>query len=188
MRIGSSIDVEGSARAVAVNVRRETFAVTGSTLDHLRRAVAMLAPRRAGAAHAAYTAWEVRWSYSPAIEERGFCAADVRVDVDVVCTFPRWRPPSSAAGVVVHRWIAYVEALEVHEQGHVDLAVQAAVAVHQALQTLAVHPSARALQRAAEEVAGAVLDDFRGREAAYDVATGRGAHQGVCLDGDAAGS
>ena len=188
MRIGSPIDVERGARAITVNVRRETFAVTGSTLGHLRRAVAMLAPRRAGAAHAAYTAWEVRWSYSPAIGEHGCRAADVRVDVDVVCTFPRWRPPSSAAGAVVDRWTAYLEALEVHEQGHVNLAVQAAVAVHEALQTLAVHPSASALQRAAEEVARGVLEDFCGREAAYDAATGQGAHQGVRLDGDAGGS
>lgn len=178
----SSREEAASSPPVSVNVRWETFTVVGSTLEHLCRAIEMLAPRRAGALHGAYTAWEVRWSYAPARNEHGYRASDARVTVNVQCTLPRWRPPASTAAPLVDRWSSYLDALEVHEQGHIDLAVAAGAAVQEALQALTPCSSTAALERSAEETTSAVIEEFRRREVDYDVATEHGALQGVRLD------
>jgi predicted secreted Zn-dependent protease len=173
-----------SHQGLSVLVRRETYTIAGSRLDHLQRAVLLLGPRRNGVVHPAFTDWEVRWSYAPEHGAFDVRATDPQVVAEVTCTFPIWRPPSSVSVDLVSCWAAYLDALERHEQGHVDLGGAAATAIYEALRTLSPYATPGALQSAAESAVTAVLEEMRARERAYDEATGHGATQGVLLDGD----
>jgi predicted secreted Zn-dependent protease len=171
-----------SATGPSILLHRETYTVAGSRLDQLQRAVMLLGPRRKGAVHPAFTDWEVRWSYAPERGPFGVRVADPEVVAEVTCTLPAWRSPSSAPADLVSHWAGYVDALERHEQGHIDLARAAATAIHEALRTLPPCATEAALLAAAEATVAAALAEIRAREHAYDEATGHGAAQGVSLD------
>jgi predicted secreted Zn-dependent protease len=174
---------QASATGPSVVLHRETYTIAGSCLDQLQRAVMLLGPRRHGAVHPAYTDWEVRWSYAPDRGPFGARVVDPQVVAEVTCTLPAWRPPSSTPADLISRWANYVDALERHEQGHIDLARAAATTIHEALRTLPPGATEAALLAAAEDAVDAVLVEIRARERAYDEATGHGATQGVSLDG-----
>jgi predicted secreted Zn-dependent protease len=108
-----------------VAVERASYPVVGATADALRAVIQTLGPTRAGRTFAAFTDWEVSWDYSIETGEERLRVSDVGVTVRAVVTVPRWRPPRSATAALVEQWRQYLAAIDLHEQGHVNLAVEA---------------------------------------------------------------
>jgi predicted secreted Zn-dependent protease len=170
-----------AATGVLVNLRRNPYLVVGSTAQQLRTVLSALGPVRGGQRFGAFTDWEVAWRYrhSEAAEGRRIC--EVTIDLSVRIAMPRWCPPRSAPAGLVAAWEAYVAAVELHEQGHVALAVDAGAAVRRRLLELPALGSSAALDAAARTAAEEALRDARERELAYDRETCHGAAQGVRL-------
>jgi predicted secreted Zn-dependent protease len=165
-------------------IERATYPITGSTSAEIRTLLHTLGPTRNGCTFAAFTDWEVSWTYSVAPLPEGVHLAAARVDVRALVTVPRWRPPRSALAALIARWRQYRAAIELHEQGHVNLAVDAGRCVLARLETLPAFPSEQELQRAVDAAARAEIAAALDRERVYDEASGHGASQGVHLDGD----
>jgi predicted secreted Zn-dependent protease len=138
-----------------------------------------LGPRRGGRAFGAYTDWQVAWRYAIETTPGGVRVGEVSVDVRAAVVVPRWRPPRSAPAELAAQWSRYVAAIELHEQGHVDLAVAAGRAVLVGLEGLPTFAGPDALRRAADALAEAEVEQVRARERAYDDASRHGASQGV---------
>jgi predicted secreted Zn-dependent protease len=105
----------------------------------------------------------------------------VSVDLAVTFTLPRWDATADAPAALIERWGGYLAALTHHEEGHRDIAVDAANDVLGAIEALPVHATCRGFERAADAAAHAVVERYRDLQIAYDDATGHGATQGAVL-------
>ncbi len=148
-----------------VDVREETFSVLGSTREQLASSIAAVARPHGAGRHAAVTTWTISWEVVGRV---------ARVCAEIVVVTPRWRPSRFAPVELLEEWSRFVAALRAHEQGHVDLAVEAAKALQGALDAL---PRADADE--ARRLASSILDHARGRELRYDADTLHGARQGA---------
>ena len=164
-----------------VAVDRSSYPVAGSTALALRAVIGALGPTRHGETFAAFTDWEVEWSYAVTPGPGGVQVAGVRVKVHARVVVPRWRPPRSAPQALVAAWQRYTDAIEVHERGHVNLAVEAGRTVLGHLEALPACAGAQALKQAVEAAAEAAIAAAREQERRYDEVSGHGATQGVRL-------
>lgn len=181
-RSGSDMSCERAwSDSVRLTTKRGFYPVVGSTLPILMAVSKAMGPRRGGVAHAAFTDWEVRWTYSCKVSPAGWIVGDLAVVVDATVTLPIWTQPRSASADVVGAWRRYVSALEVHEEGHTRLATLAGWAVDRSLRRLSPAPTPTQIEALAARTGADVLDGFRKLERAYDQKTKHGATQGVEL-------
>jgi predicted secreted Zn-dependent protease len=162
-----------------ISITRSSYPVVGSTVGELRAVIEALGHSRGSGTFAAFTDWEVAWDYSIEGAAGEFRATVPRVGVRATITIPRWRPPRSAALALREQWCRYLAAIELHEQGHVALAIEAGRGVITRLEGLPLFADAQALRRAADAAARAAIAAARARENVYDEETGHGATQGA---------
>jgi predicted secreted Zn-dependent protease len=160
---------------VAVSTSTNDYEISGVTENDLRAQMDALGP----SGFDAYTAWLVRWTYPDVASDAGCAAGPVKVSVLIVYTFPQWDAPPDAPADLVEKWNAYVAALQLHEEGHKDIALEAGNEVRKALSALKAYPSCEALRQSADAAGESVLDKYRRQEAQYDQTTDHGATQGA---------
>lgn len=170
---------------VTTRVGEQPFAVTGSTVPAIRRALQLLGPQREVGGRwrrfGAYTDWEVRWRL--AHQTTGAMVRPMEITVEVVAelTLPRWHAPRSASPEVCAKWSRYLDAVRRHERRHVTIAEAAGEAVASALSALPATNGVADLASTATALATERLGAFRALELAYDVETDHGATEGVAL-------
>ncbi|HKP74032.1 MAG TPA: DUF922 domain-containing protein [Longimicrobiaceae bacterium] len=154
------------------------YAVTGTTAPELAVAMRRQAPPEGGYGRARWgVSWTMRWE--PAIGMGRAChitAANVTLRTEV--RMPHWDPPPGASPELVAQWRSFIDALRVHENGHLEIAVQAQREVERTLRRTEA-PSCTQMQSVGNQAAERVLAELRGRERAYDERTRHGATQGA---------
>lgn len=135
----------------------------------------------------ATTAWKVRWHFPFERNTEGCTTGDVTVDLTVTYTLPRWeRSSSNASATVANQWDRYIQALELHEDGHADFGRRAARRIQSTLQSIPAQASCDALQKTANAEGQRILVDMRPEEREYDRRTQHGATQGTAFFRDLA--
>ena len=156
------------------------YPVGGNTVAEINTQIGKCKPPSAGR-YAAITRYSLNYSYTASKQADGLCRlARVSVGIHVAVALPGWTPGPGAAPGLADAWQAYVAALTLHEQGHVDRDVQSAQQLRSDLEalgesdcaTLNVQVSALAT-KSGVALAQANLD--------YDNETGHGATQGAVL-------
>jgi predicted secreted Zn-dependent protease len=99
--------------------------------------------------------------------------------VDITFVFPQWDISTNATPGLVDKWNKYIVALELHEKGHKEIAIEAGYEIGEVLNALTSYPSCDELERAADIAAEEILEQYRQREVVYDQETEHGATQGV---------
>ncbi len=163
-----------------VSISQMGYPVDLADATDLHEALTAASPIRIHGGHS-LTRWSVRWrSFWRA--DNGLCRMQrVSTEVDIEHTLPdAVRLPRRSA--LRQRYTDYLAALRAHEQGHADLAVQAAREIEQALMAVPPHPDCDGLSAAANRRGNAIIDQTRARERAYDEATGRGRATAASLD------
>lgn len=160
---------------------RASYPLTGSTLRELRGLIGVLGPTRGGRSYGGFTDWRIDWWFDVEAEQAAARVAGVRVEVRTHTLLPRWRPPGSAPETLRAEWGRYLAALETHERGHVNLAVEAGRNMLARLERLAGFGGLDALQEAAKDTAASVLASAHEQERAYDIGSEHGALQGARL-------
>lgn len=151
------------------------YRVAGSTADELRVQMDRSRPGNFDA----HTEWYVSWSY-PYSEAEGSCTTGpVTISVNITFTLPQWNTPANASEDLVDRWNAYLAALQVHEDGHKGIGIEAANEILQAMNALPAYRFCEELKQAADAAGERVLSEYRQREAIYDQTTNHGATQGA---------
>ncbi len=175
----STMAAQGATqRDLYVEVRTKEYAIAGATAAELNVEIERAGPRSHGKVWAGHTGSDLRWTWRSLPRGEECAMEEVRVRLLVDVTLPRWDPPPAAALALVSRWGEYMDALRLHEDGHVALARQEAEAVHDSL--LAVRtPSCDGSDEAADAVAARLRERFRARQEEYDRETGHGRTQGA---------
>lgn len=177
--IGAVIPATGHAEP-EVEIDTIYYDVEGRTADEVRRDMDWESPfREAGRNFVAATKWHVNWRYR-SWETRNSCTltrVDTRVRISV--TLPRLLRPELLDPALQSRWQQYVEALQRHEQGHVDLALQAARDVEERIAAIPPQASCAALRDAVDRIGDEVIAQYHARERAYDRETDHGMNTGA---------
>ncbi|MCC6523640.1 MAG: DUF922 domain-containing protein [Polyangiaceae bacterium] len=165
---------------VTTRIRERSYRVVGSDAQTLRRCVELLGPPiegREGRGCAAYTRWQVRWSYQAREARDGhgaFRPEDVRIACDATMTLPHWDAPPGAPVALVTLWQEVLVELRAHEEGHVRIGIETAHDVLRAITATPAAPSEAALRA---EVAGridAAIASRREAERRYDATAALG--------------
>jgi predicted secreted Zn-dependent protease len=158
-----------------------TYQVTGDSADDLVAAMEAKHLRdEAGDSAFALTTWSIRWTYRFVDAVGGGCGltgAEVIVEVDVL--IPSWTPPATADATTVDRWGRFINALEVHERGHVQNGLDRAGEIAVALSTIEPEATCPALEDAADAATGAIIKKGNDFDRTYDDQTNHGATQGA---------
>jgi predicted secreted Zn-dependent protease len=165
---------------VFISTSRVFYNIAGSTADQLRSQMNQHGYRDDDGNHwDAYTDWYVSWSYTYSQNTEGCSAVDIQVEVDITFIFPIWDMPSNVSQDLATKWDDYVTSLQIHEDGHRDIAVQAACGILEELNSLQSYGYCSEFEQAADVTAEQILNLYREMESDYDQETGHGLSQGV---------
>lgn len=129
---------------------------------------------------AANTRWRLAWNFRVEAPPRGTCRlASATASLDITMNLPRWQPPRDAPPALVHQWQTFATAVRHHEDGHRDIAVDAAHAILDRVSKVAPASDCGKLKRSLGRVADATLREYRDKESSYDVTTLHGQAQGA---------
>jgi len=105
---------------------------------------------------------------------------DVSTSVNLTYTMPRAISLPRAEGLR-RSYQGYYKALLLHEQGHGDIAIQAARAIEVQLRKIRKHRNCDGISRSADVKAREILRIYRAANRAYDRQTDHGFTQGVSI-------
>lgn len=135
------------------------YTVTGSTANEIRSSLNQNRP----GSYDAWAQWYFTWS--------GCQEGGVQVNYTITVDFPQWSPPPDPSSALVQSWNRYIHALALHEQGHVDLVMEA---VPNFIETLQNVPCDQI-----NATANAMLAEINQANVEYDEETDHGATQGA---------
>lgn len=163
----------------SVNEKTECYEVHGATAWEIRKA--MNEARRAlhNQEYDAATEWHVRWTYETSRSRKLYRLASVETKTEIIVTLPKWVPPKEPSKRLVEKWTAYEEALKRHEQGHKEVALEAAAEIRRRVKEIEPRPTRKELADAVFDVASKVLVEYRKKDLQYDWRTNHGAGQGA---------
>ncbi len=127
-----------------------------------------------------YTTWNVQWQYRWYEESNGRCAITSNtISIQAEITLPELRsgPPDQQ-----ERFTTYVNALELHELGHVHFGRAAAQEIDRRIRDFPAMQSCGLLEQEIEKMAQQVLEAARQKEREYDHKTQHGRTQGAWLE------
>jgi predicted secreted Zn-dependent protease len=173
--VGADGKVTYSDRGCAAGAKRTAVGVDTSLSDATIEYYDVPAP----GGHRGRADWHVSYTYRQKSLGDGRCAVEsVSTKLDLKVRLPRWNPPADAPAALVGKWGRYMDALRVHEAGHLqtgrDLASNFKAAA------LGMGPTdCGALGAAVRARFDGLLGQANARDRDYDAQTRHGATQGA---------
>jgi len=135
--------------------------------------------RRGGQVFHGYTRWNIRWNFRWDTNVQGRCAiTEVKTALSVYMQLPALDESTARRRT---EFDDYLPALRLHEEGHRQIATQAARRIDQAIFSLQPMRSCQALETEANRRGYEILNAANAKDDAYDVDTKHGCTQGACL-------
>lgn len=155
--------------------------IVGNSQDALAAALKQVGATNASGDHfAASTRWQLRWNFRVEQHPGASCAlASAKTELDIHMTLPRWMPPANAPPALVKRWNTFADALRNHEDGHRDIAVEAARVVTDRVANAQPEKDCGTLKKQLGRIADDTLREYHDKESSYDVTTLHGETQGA---------
>lgn len=119
----------------------------------------------------ATTFWKITWKISPLIREAKCSIGTAEVHVVVTFTMPNWVNEISGGDTLKKRWRQYYSALQDHENGHKQLAIDGAHEIDRKIMLLKPRPNCDALVKAANALGKRILVEIRQRNDDFDLTT-----------------
>ena len=162
-----------------VQIGKQYYAVSGATADSIYEDMIWQSPfRRSGRDYVAETSSHFNWKYTT-LETRASCTiTDVEVEVVITVTLPQLQNPEKIDQALLENWQQYVESVRVHEQGHVDFAIEAAYELEQKIRVIPSQASCSVLEDIIRQTGKTVLDKYTARDEAYDNESAHGINTG----------
>jgi len=127
--------------------------------------------------HTARTDWYLSYTYRTRSASSGCTVESVSTKLDLKVRMPRWTAPSNASADLVRRWDRYLDALRVHEAGHLQTGRDFESNFRRA--TSSMSADCAALGSAVRPRFDSLLEQARQRDRDYDAQTRHGATQGA---------
>jgi predicted secreted Zn-dependent protease len=132
-----------------------------------------------GKKYASVTSWNVTWNYGYRRVPQGCSTDSFTTTVEITFRYPKWVRPEDAPQPLVDAWDTYMEKLIIHENGHRDMAVQAAADLTRDVSELPAAPSCVELDRKVRELGRERIANLNVLEKEYDATTSHGTTQGA---------
>lgn len=170
----------GAVIAPRVTESCEYYEVTGQDEKELRDQLTQHGNTwRDGKKYDSVTAWRVKWDYGYQQAE-GTCGVEVfRASLDITFRYPKWVRNDDAPRLLTEKWDSYLQNLVMHEQGHRDLAVEAAADLSRAVAGLPPARSCAELDRQVRRLCHERMKQLNRDSEAYDEGTVHGFAQGA---------
>jgi predicted secreted Zn-dependent protease len=108
------------------------------------------------------------------------CTADsIRVTIAINIRYPKWVRTDDAPQPLVEKWDGYMKNLIMHENGHRDMAVEAAAELSRAVAALPPASSCAELDRDVRALSRERMEKLNADEKGYDETTSHGKTQGA---------
>jgi predicted secreted Zn-dependent protease len=121
--------------------------------------------------------WRLNYGYDRA---PGACAVDsFRVALEITYRYPKWVRPDDAPRPLIDKWDGYMKNLMTHENGHRDLAVEAAAELSRTVAALPAARTCNELDREVRALGHERMEKLNADEKGYDETTGHGKKQGA---------
>ena len=171
----------GELEAPQIHDSIEYRDIVGGNEDALSAALKQIgATNASGDRFTASTRWQLRWNFRVEQHPGANCElASAKTELDIHMTLPRWIPPKNASPVLIKRWHTFADALRKHEDGHRDIAMEAARIVADRAAAVPPERDCAALEQRLQRVADDTLHEYRDKESSYDVTTLHGQTQGA---------
>jgi predicted secreted Zn-dependent protease len=167
---------------VHVHSQSVDYELNGGDANDLARQMGLRGQAAASGPWSASTRWQFTTGYRYETLGGGLCRAQpdsVQVTLDLSFDFPHWSAPAEADPDLVDDWSRFDDALHAHEDGHRQIAVQAATELASALASLPPASSCQSFEEAAQGLTTSLLDRHARDQAAYDGRTLHGLTQGA---------
>lgn len=128
---------------------------------------------------AANTRWRLRWNLSVQPSKNGCRLLSATAELDIEMNLPRWNAPEDARPDLVKRWDRFAAAVRKHEDGHRDIAIEAARVVTDRVGAVPSENDCATLKKRLERIADDTLREYKDKESSYDVTTMHGQTQGA---------
>jgi predicted secreted Zn-dependent protease len=128
--------------------------------------------------HTARADWYLSYTYRTHTASSGCAVESVSTKLDLKVRMPRWTPPSNASAELVRRWDRYLDALRVHEAGHLQTGRDFESNFRRSASGMSAGDCG-ALGSAVRARFDSLLEQARQRDRDYDAQTRHGATQGA---------
>ncbi len=163
-----------------VETETEYYTIQGSTAGELRTQMNELGIKDPdGKTWDGFTNWHIEWRFWYKKTRDGCRMTEVKTWVNAKYTFPKWQSRFTASSDLIDLWDRYITALQIHEEGHLDIAVDAATRIEQAIADMEARPSCKELEKAANALGYRILEECKREHEQYDARTGHGRTQGA---------
>jgi predicted secreted Zn-dependent protease len=163
-----------------VTEQYEYYDVKGDDVETLRCEISKNGCKWSdGKKYDSVTTWRIKQQYDC---ERGpqTCSAEsFKATIDIVFRYPKWVRDENAPKSLVEKWDRYLKNLVIHENGHRDMAVEAAEELSRAVAALPPASSCTKLDRSVRALYSEHMQKLRENEQRYDAATNHGLTQGA---------
>jgi len=132
-----------------------------------------------GKKYDAVTTWDMKWDYGYDHDSQACAVDSFKVTVDIFFRYPRWVRTSETSPQLVEKWDRYMKNLITHENGHRDLAVEAAAKLSSAVAALNPPSTCVELDRRVRALYRARMAKLNEDQKAYDATTNHGVNQGA---------
>ncbi len=178
--IDRNLPSNGGARNVPrpiVVEKHEYYEVNGRCEKDLRCDMAQKGCRwDDGSMYDSVTSWSWQWEYG----HDHSCTPDaVIVTMEIISRYPKWVQTAGAPQSLVNKWNDYLQSLVIHENGHRNMAVEAATEFSRAVAALPSVQSCSELDRMVRTLSREWMEKLDADSKEYDLATNHGVTQGA---------
>lgn len=176
------IAVSASAATAEPIVTEETqyYDIEGSSTSDLRNQMNSLGIKeKDGKTYDGYTNWHISWKYRYMNINFRCMIKSVATTVKITYLYPRWTGRSFAPRELTEKWDRFMSALIQHEQGHRNIAVEAASRIEEVISRMTPRTDCRELDSEANAQGYHMLEECKKSQANYDAVTSHGRLQGV---------
>jgi len=157
----------------------EYYKVAGNTEQELRRQMSRNGTKwNDGKTYDALTTWDITWDYTYNTTEEGCSVASFTTDVDIIFRLPKFES-AGAPPALSSKWDNYMTNLVIHENGHRDLALEAAAELNRAVAELGPTSNPSELDRKIRALGKEKMAAMKNIQVDYDHSTGHGKTQGA---------
>jgi predicted secreted Zn-dependent protease len=125
------------------------------------------------------TRWHWKWDYDYDRTPQGCCADSFRATIEVIFRYPKWVRTDDAPQQLVDKWDGYMKNLIMHENGHRDMAVEAAAELSRTVAALPPASSCAELDRKVRALSRERMEKLNADAMRYDETTKHGFTQGA---------
>ncbi len=125
------------------------------------------------------TTWRWKMDYGYDWAPRVCAANSFKVTLEISYRYPKWVKTGNAPQLLVDKWDGFIRNLITHENGHRDMAVEAAAELSRTVAELPPAASCAELDREVRALGHELMEKLNADEKNYDEATGHGKTQGA---------